>query len=63
MNCTERIERLQRWYSIKAVMILNCIEFVFWVALVVINGMSVNVCSGLGCTLSGITIALGVVLA
>lgn len=60
---TERFEKLQRWYSIKAVMILNCVEFVFWIALIAINCMSVKFCSGLGCTLSGLTIALGFLLA
>jgi len=60
---TEKIEKWRRWYSIKAVMILNCVEVVFWIALIVINCMSVNVCSGLGCTLSGLTIFLGFVLA
>lgn len=60
---TERYEKLQRWYSIKAVTILNCIEFVFWIALIVVNIMGVQQCSGLGCTLSGLTIMLGFLLA
>jgi hypothetical protein len=60
---TEKVERLRRWYSLKAIMILNCIEFVFWIALIAINCISVKVCSGLGCTLSGLTIALGFLLA
>lgn len=60
---TERVQKLRRWYSLKAVMILNCIEFVFWIALIAINILGVQRCGGLGCTLSGITIALGFLLA
>lgn len=60
---TERFERLQRWYSMKAIAILNCIEFVFWIALIAINIRGTKACSGLGCTLSGLTIALGFLLA
>ena len=60
---TEKIEKWRRWYSLKAVMILNCIEFVFWIALIAINILGTKACSGLGCTLSGLTIALGFLLA
>lgn len=60
---TEKVEKLRRWYSLKAIMILNCIELVFWIALIAINCMSVKACSGLGCTLSGLTIMLGFLLA
>jgi hypothetical protein len=60
---TEKIEKLRRWYSLKAIMILNCIEFVFWIALIAINCMSVKACSGAGCTVSGLTIMLGFLLA
>jgi hypothetical protein len=63
MISTEKIEKLRRWYSLKAIMILNCIEVVFWIALIAINCMSVKACSGAGCTVSGLTIMLGFLLA
>jgi len=56
---TEKIERFRKWYSLKAIMILNIIECVFWLVLIIISCMTVKTCSGLGCTLSGLTIMLG----
>jgi hypothetical protein len=59
---TEKVEKLRKWYSLKAIMILNTIECVFWLVLIVISCMSVQACSGLGCTLSGLTIMFGFLL-
>jgi hypothetical protein len=59
---TERIEKLRRWYSLKAIMILNIIDVVFWFVLIIISCMSAKRCSGLGCTLTGLTILLGFLL-
>lgn len=59
---TEKVEKLRKWYSLKAIMVLNTIECVFWLVLIVISCMSVQACSGLGCTLSGLTIMFGFLL-
>jgi hypothetical protein len=56
---TEKVEKLRKWYSLKAIMVLNTIECIFWLVLIIISCMSVKACSGLGCTLSGLTIMLG----
>jgi hypothetical protein len=59
---TEKVEKLRKWYSLKAIMVLNTIECVFWLVLIIISCMSVQACSGLGCTLSGLTIMFGFLL-
>jgi hypothetical protein len=59
---TERFAKLRRFASMKAYMILNMIEFVFWVAAAVIGIMGMKSCSGTGCTYTGILIALAFVL-
>ncbi|WVW81140.1 hypothetical protein I302_103131 [Kwoniella bestiolae CBS 10118] len=45
---SEKRPRLQRWSSVKANMILNIIEVVFWFAALIINGMSFKGFSALG---------------
>jgi hypothetical protein len=59
---TEKVERLRKWYSLKAIMIINIIECVFWLVLIIISCMSAQRCSGLGCTLTGLTILFGFLL-
>jgi hypothetical protein len=59
---TEKVAKLRKWYSLKAIMILNTIECVFWLVLIIISCMSVKRCSGLGCTVSGLTIMFGFLL-
>ena len=59
---TEKVAKFRKWYSLKAIMILNTIECVFWLVLIMISCMSVKACNGLGCTLSGLTIMFGFLL-
>lgn len=47
----------------KAYMILNMVEFVFWVAAIAICIMGMKSCSGVGCTYTGILIAMSFILA
>lgn len=55
---TERVQKLRRWGSLKAYSILNCIEFVFWVAATAITGMGLTRrCAGTSCGL-GVVIML-----
>jgi hypothetical protein len=61
---TEHIPIFYRFFSLKAFMILNIIEVVFWIAAVVLTAMSmIKGCTALGCTLSGLVIGLGSALA
>ncbi|KAL3426346.1 hypothetical protein PVAG01_03137 [Phlyctema vagabunda] len=57
---TEYVSKFRRWASAKANFILNCIDIVSWAA-VVFMGIQANLkmCSGTGCLLSWIVIALG----
>ncbi|KAH6842291.1 hypothetical protein B0I37DRAFT_392918 [Chaetomium sp. MPI-CAGE-AT-0009] len=52
---TEHTERFAKWRSLKANLILNCIEPVFWLALVVLKFMGISrFCSGSGCAVTWI---------
>ncbi|WRT63895.1 uncharacterized protein IL334_000821 [Kwoniella shivajii] len=57
---TEHFKWFRRWYSIKAFLILNIIEVVFWIAAIVLTakGMIDTACSGLNCTLNPVVIAI-----
>ena len=60
---TEHVQKLRRFRSLKANFILNVVETVFWGALAYFSASSlINTCQGLGCTLSGITLGLSIVL-
>lgn len=63
---TINVSGLRRFGSIKAYMVLNIIEVVFWIAVPVLTIMGLvqnPKCHALGCTLSYIVIALAVILA
>lgn len=61
--CTDHISGLRKWRSLKANMILNIIETVFWIAAIVMTIMRmVKSCDGLGCILSGVVVGLGAIL-
>ncbi|KAH7357039.1 hypothetical protein BKA65DRAFT_534786 [Rhexocercosporidium sp. MPI-PUGE-AT-0058] len=53
-------KKYNKWFSLKANMILNCLEIVFWAA-VVFMGVQANLqsCVGVHCTLSWVTCVLG----
>jgi hypothetical protein len=59
---TDYFERLHRWSSLRAYMILSMVEFVFWVAAIAISIMGMKSCSGAGCTYTGILIAFAFLL-
>ncbi|KAJ5417482.1 uncharacterized protein N7487_001032 [Penicillium crustosum] len=58
---TEHVSRLQRWASLKAYLILNALEIVFWgaVAFLVLQA-NLQVCVGTGCALGWVVIVLSV---
>ncbi|QIW98134.1 hypothetical protein AMS68_003652 [Peltaster fructicola] len=58
---TEHVRRLQRWASLKAFVILNGLEIVFWAAVVflVIQG-NIQACIEVGCILSWIVVGLSI---
>jgi hypothetical protein len=52
-----------KWRSLKANMILNCLEVVFWAAVVfVMTQANLKFCAGRSCVLSWIVCALGGIL-
>ncbi|KAK3291516.1 uncharacterized protein B0H64DRAFT_427091 [Chaetomium fimeti] len=52
---TEHTERFAKWRSLKANLILNCIEPVFWLTLVILKFMGITrSCSGSGCAVTWI---------
>lgn len=60
---TERVPKFRRWGSLKAYSILNCIEFVFWMAATIITGMGLSRrCSGTSCVLGVIIILVTITL-
>ncbi|KAM0323123.1 hypothetical protein ACHAQA_008973 [Verticillium albo-atrum] len=60
---TEHVARLRKWASLKAFAILNCLEIVFWGAVIflVMQG-NLQVCVGTGCILSWIVFGLAIVI-
>ncbi|KAI9037553.1 uncharacterized protein KD926_000201 [Aspergillus affinis] len=60
---TAHANRLKRWASPKAYMILNIIDTIFWFALFIITCMSTaGSCSGSSCPLGGIIATLTIIL-
>ncbi|OQD98925.1 hypothetical protein PENSOL_c008G10525 [Penicillium solitum] len=56
---TEHVSRLQRWASLKAYLILNSLEIVFWGAVVfLVLQANLQVCVGTGCALGWVVIVL-----
>ena len=61
---TEKVEKLRRWASLRAYLILSVIEFAFWIALLAITGMSVSkFCDGANCGLGVVVMLLAIALA
>lgn len=53
---------LRKWKSLKAYAILNCLEVVFWFAVVVVAGMSLSKSFGVAAAMSALAMLLGMVL-
>lgn len=51
-----------KWASLKANAILNCLEVVFWWAVVVVSGMSLTGSFGAAAAMSALTMLLAIVL-
>lgn len=59
---TEHVARFRRWRSLKANAILNALEIVFWAAVVFLTiQANVQICVGVGCTLSWVTCGVAAV--
>ena len=60
---SEHVHAFKKWASLKAYVILNALEIVFWaaVAFLMIQANS-QFCVGLSCTLSWIVIVLAIIL-
>ncbi|KAH6721950.1 hypothetical protein BKA61DRAFT_666695 [Leptodontidium sp. MPI-SDFR-AT-0119] len=53
-------KKYNKWFSLKANMILNCLEIVFWAAVVFMSiQANMKSCNGIHCTLSWVTCVLG----
>jgi hypothetical protein len=59
---TDKWPRVQRFASLKANAILNIVESVFWLAAMIVIGMSIGRCRGVTCALGGIIITIVIVL-
>ncbi|KAF6805493.1 hypothetical protein CMUS01_14603 [Colletotrichum musicola] len=61
---TEHVASLKRWASLKANLILNAMEIVFWAAVVYmsIQSQTQQVCIGVSCTLGWVVVVLGILL-
>lgn len=59
---SDNVARLHRFASLKTNMILNIIESIFWVAAIVITGLSIGGCSQTSgaCALSGVIIVIAI---
>ncbi|KAH8892744.1 hypothetical protein GQ53DRAFT_763871 [Thozetella sp. PMI_491] len=60
---TSKVERFQRWKSLKANTILNSMEIVFWFVVVIITLMGISrFCQGAFCALSWIQVLVAIML-
>ena len=59
---TEHHTRFRKWASTKANAILNCLEVIFWLAVLVVTGMGVGKASGAAAALSALTLILAIIL-
>jgi hypothetical protein len=56
---TEHVSRFHRWASLKAYLILNSLEIVFWAAVVfLVMQANLQMCVGTGCALGWVVIVL-----
>ncbi|KAJ4983850.1 hypothetical protein SVAN01_10654 [Stagonosporopsis vannaccii] len=63
MLLTEHVQKLKRWHSYKANVIISCLEIVFWgaVAFLVFQG-NLSRCEGVTCYLSWVVVGIAVVI-
>lgn len=61
MLAAEHVQKLKRWHSYKANVIISCLEIVFWgaVAFLVFQG-NLKSCKGVTCYLSWVTVGIAV---
>lgn len=59
---TEHRDRFRKWASTKANAVLNCLEIVFWLAVLVVTGMGVGRASGAAAALSALVLVSAIVL-
>ncbi|OLN81892.1 hypothetical protein CCHL11_07045 [Colletotrichum chlorophyti] len=60
---TEHVSKFKRWASLKANLILNAMEIVFWAAVVYMTIQSQSqVCIGISCTLGWIIVVVGILV-
>lgn len=60
---TEHVAYFHRWASLKANLIINALEQVFWGAVVfLVIQANISRCVGIGCTLSWVVVGLSIVL-
>jgi hypothetical protein len=59
---TEDCERFRKWASTKANAVLNCLEIVFWLAVLVVTGMGVGRASGAAAAVSALVLVVAIVL-
>jgi hypothetical protein len=59
---TEHTLRFRKWASTKANTILNCLEVVFWLAVLVVTGTTVGGSSGAAAALSALVLVIAIVL-
>ncbi|VUC35631.1 unnamed protein product [Clonostachys rosea] len=60
---SEHVQAFKRWSSLKAYVILNALEIVFWGAVVfMMIQANINFCEGFTCTLSWVVCVLGIIM-
>jgi hypothetical protein len=59
---TEHTLRFRKWASTKANAILNCLEVVFWLAVLVVTRGTVGSASGAAAALSALVLVIAIVL-
>ena len=59
---TEHIRRYRKWASTKANAILNCMEVVFWLAVLIVTGTTVGGGPGATAALSALVLIIAIVL-
>lgn len=59
---TEHSDRFRKWASTKANAVLNCLEVVFWLAVLVVTGKTVGGTSGAAAALSALTLVMAIIL-
>ncbi|KAE9980790.1 hypothetical protein EG328_012038 [Venturia inaequalis] len=60
---TENVQMFKRWASLKANMIINCLEVIFWAAVVfLVMQANLSRCTGISCTLSWVVVGVSILI-